>query len=222
MAVAELDEPTLAREDLRRELAAVFPGHGALHAFDDGGDRRAVILKLLSAVDHPHAGATALVFVEGALVRVLEATPARDVIDKQSFEVDALALDVVDQPLQGFPACDVEPALTFVGVGSDDIHAVDSRVGGDSVRLVFSGVALMVRGHPNVLGCADARCRQSANGFCDLDRSGHKARSSASHFQPTRNPTYCWRPRKRDPVAQLAFAFGGTEAASRADSLESS
>ena len=38
LAVAQLDQATLARKDLDRQFTAVFARHGAFHALDDGGD----------------------------------------------------------------------------------------------------------------------------------------------------------------------------------------
>ena len=84
LAEAELDQPALALEDLRGQLAAVLAGHRALHALDDRRDRAAVVLELLGAVDDADAGALADVLVVGALVGVLEAAPPADVVDEDA------------------------------------------------------------------------------------------------------------------------------------------
>ncbi len=36
LPIAQFDQPALAREDLSRQLAAVFAGHRSLDALDDG------------------------------------------------------------------------------------------------------------------------------------------------------------------------------------------
>ena len=98
--VAELDQPALAGEHLGRQLTRVLAGHRPLDTLDDGRDRRAVVGELPGAVVHGDAGALADVLVVGALVGVLEAAPAADVIDQHHLEVGAAALDVGDRPLQ--------------------------------------------------------------------------------------------------------------------------
>ena len=84
---AELDQPALTREHLGGQLAAVFAGHRALDALDDGRDRAAVILELLGAVLNADAGALADVFVVGALIGVLKPAPAADVVDQDGREI---------------------------------------------------------------------------------------------------------------------------------------
>jgi hypothetical protein len=51
------------------------------------------------------------VLVVGALVGVLEAAPAADVVDQHHLEVGAAALDVGDQPLQLVAASSRNPLL---------------------------------------------------------------------------------------------------------------
>ena len=87
LAKAQLDQPALPCEDLGGQLAAVLAGHRALDALDDGGDRAAVVLELLGAVVDVDAGPLADVLVVGALVGVLEAAPAADVVDEDGVEV---------------------------------------------------------------------------------------------------------------------------------------
>jgi hypothetical protein len=123
LAETQLDQAALAGEHLGRQLPAVFAGHGALDALDDGGHRRAVVLELLGAVGDLDAGAAADVLVIGALVGVLEPAPAADVVDQDDLEVGLAGLDVLDQLLQGDAAVDAQAALAFVGVGADDLDA---------------------------------------------------------------------------------------------------
>src|ERR1035441_10475469 len=72
----QFDKVALADKDLGRQFAAVFAGHGALYAFDDCRDRTAVILKLLGTVVDVDLGAAAEVFVVGAFISVLKASPS--------------------------------------------------------------------------------------------------------------------------------------------------
>ena len=86
---AELDQPALPCEDLGRQLAAVLAGHRPLDALDDRGAQAAVVLELLGAVVDRDAGSLADVLVVGALVGVLEAAPAADVVDEDRAEIGA-------------------------------------------------------------------------------------------------------------------------------------
>ena len=79
---AEFDQPALTGEHLRGKLAAVFPGHGALDAFDDGGDRAAIVVELLGAILDLDAGPLADELVVSAFVRILEAPPTANIVDK--------------------------------------------------------------------------------------------------------------------------------------------
>ena len=99
LAKAELDQAALAGEDLGGELAAVLTGHRTLDALDDGGDRAAVILKLLGAVLHPDPGTAADVLVVGALVGILEAAPAADIVDQDGAVVGAARPHIVQHQL---------------------------------------------------------------------------------------------------------------------------
>jgi hypothetical protein len=76
LSKAELDQTALTDEHLRRELPTVFAGHRTLDALYDGRDRTAVVLELLGAVLDRNAGALTDVLVIGALVGVLESSPA--------------------------------------------------------------------------------------------------------------------------------------------------
>ena len=58
LAVAKLNQTALPGEHLDGQFPAVFASHRALDAFDDGGDRAAIILELLGAVLDADAGAS--------------------------------------------------------------------------------------------------------------------------------------------------------------------
>ena len=147
-----LNQAALTGEHLGRQLPAVFPGHGALDAFDDGRHRRAVVLKLLGHVGDRDTFALADVFVISRLVRILEATPAADVIDQDQVEVGVAGLDIGDELLQRGAAIDGQPALALVGIGAHDLNAAPVSVFLNLVGLVMRGVLLMLGGHAHVLG----------------------------------------------------------------------
>ena len=157
LAETQFDEAALAGEHLGREFAAVFPGHRALDALDDGGDRGPVVLELLGTVDHADAGLFTHVFVMGALVGVLKAAPAADVVDQDDLEVGVLRPHVRQQALQSLASTDVEPAFAFVGVGAHDLDTMAHRVFQDFIGLVLRRVLLMLGRHAHVAGGADQR-----------------------------------------------------------------
>ncbi len=71
----------MTRKDFDRKLPAIFTGHGAFDALGDGLDSRAIVFELLSAIGNVDAGVLADVVVIGTFVRVLETSPATDVVD---------------------------------------------------------------------------------------------------------------------------------------------
>jgi hypothetical protein len=87
LTIAKFDQAALAGEHLGRQFPAVFASHRPLDAFDDGRDRRAIVLELLGAVGDLDAGAAADVLVVGALVGILEAAPAADVVDQDDLKI---------------------------------------------------------------------------------------------------------------------------------------
>src|SRR6202020_1269756 len=93
LAEAQFDQLALALEDLRRQLAAVFPAHRPLDALHDRRDGAAVILELLGAVLHDDSGPLADVLVVRALVGILKAPPTADVVGEDDPEVPLAALD---------------------------------------------------------------------------------------------------------------------------------
>tara|TARA_R100000306_G_C4296472_1_gene102856 strand:+ start:320 stop:517 length:198 start_codon:yes stop_codon:yes gene_type:complete len=60
--LAQFNHAALAGKALDRKLPTVFAGHGAFDALDDGRNRGAVILELLSIIGDVDAGALADVF----------------------------------------------------------------------------------------------------------------------------------------------------------------
>jgi hypothetical protein len=78
---SHFDQAALADKDLGREFATVFSGHGAFDALDDSGHRGAVVLELLGDIRDEDVLLLEAVFPIRGLVRVLETSPATDVID---------------------------------------------------------------------------------------------------------------------------------------------
>jgi hypothetical protein len=148
---SEFDQPALTRENFRRKLAAIFPRHGTLDALDDGRERTSVIVKLLGTVLNRDAGPLADVLVVSALVRILEASPAADIVDKNSGEVDFTGFDIGDQSLQRVAPFQAQPALAFVGIGPDDLDVTAGGEQTDDVRLILRRVSLMLCRHAYVL-----------------------------------------------------------------------
>ena len=115
LPVTEFDQPALASESLRREFPAVLASHSALNALDDRRNRGPVILELLDTVGDLDTRAPADVFVVGALVGVLKASPAANVVHQDDFEIGEATFDVLDQLLQGLTSVDAQAALAVVG-----------------------------------------------------------------------------------------------------------
>src|SRR6202030_4105331 len=118
---------------------------------DDGRRDASVILKLLGAIPDVDAGAPADVFVVGALVSILEPTPAADVVDEYGFETRRFALDIGQQLLQRIAPVDAQSAFAVVGVGPHDVEAAADGVLQYGVGLVFGRVALVLGRHANIL-----------------------------------------------------------------------
>src|SRR5690606_22983440 len=108
------DQPALPGKHLGRKLAAIFAGHGALDALDDGRDRAAIIVELLGAILHRNPGASADIFVVSALVGVLEPAPPADIIDQHQCEIGRAGLNILDQLPERIAALDLEPALASI------------------------------------------------------------------------------------------------------------
>lgn len=119
--------------------------------------------------DVPDVNAFALeeVFVIGCFVRVLKPSPAADVVHQDHLEVGGAIFDIPEQFLEGQTAADPQAAFAIVGVGVNYFNAVNTGVLADFVRLVFGGVLLVLRGHSDVFGSANAFGRFRLF-FCDL------------------------------------------------------
>src|SRR5206468_2178874 len=139
-------------EHLGGQFAAVFTGHGALDALDNGGSGAAVIFKLLGAVMHFDAGPLAQVFVIRTFIGILKATPAADIVHQHRRKVRAACLHIVDQTAQRFAPSDAEAAFALVGIGADDLKATALGVVADHVFLVGRGILLVFRAHAYILG----------------------------------------------------------------------
>ena len=61
------------------------------------------------------------------------------------------ALDVLDQPLQRIATVEAEAALSFVGIGANDLDAALGGILLHRLGLVLGRVFLMLGGHPDVL-----------------------------------------------------------------------
>src|SRR5580693_4979230 len=77
------------------------------HVRDGRGDA-SVIFELLGAIPDLDTGEPANVFVVGALVSILEPTPAADVVDEYGFETGRFALDIGQQLLQSIAPIDAQ------------------------------------------------------------------------------------------------------------------
>ena len=155
MPKAQFDQAALSSKHLGRQLPAVFASHRTFDALDDGGHRRAVVFELLGTVSDLDSGASADVFVVGALVGILKPAPAADVVDQDDLEIGFAQLHVLDQLLQRLPAVDAESALAFVGVGADDLDVAPGGVFENFVTLVLCRILLVLGGHAHVLRRAE-------------------------------------------------------------------
>ena len=138
----------------------------------------AVVLELLGAVVDGDAGALADVLVIGALVGILEAAPAADVVDEDGREVGPAGLNVIDQALERSRPVERQTALARVGVGADDLDAAPRRILADDVGLVLGRVLLVLGRHPDVLGRAHERLADFAPSPAPLSLP------SANHHRP--------------------------------------
>jgi hypothetical protein len=90
------------------------------------------------------AGLLAEELVVGALVGVLEAAPAADVVNQDELEIDAAGADVLEQPLQSLASTDVQPAFALIGVGVDDLDPMVLGIVFDTIGLVLGRILLML------------------------------------------------------------------------------
>src|ERR1017187_7638241 len=99
--------------------------------------------------------AAADVFVIGALVGILEASPAADIVDQDRAEIRWAILYIVDQLLQRIPPLNTQPAFAGVSVGSYDDHAASLGILLDHLMLVFGGILLVLGRHANVFSSSN-------------------------------------------------------------------
>lgn len=157
LAIAQADQAALAGKHLDGQLATVLARHRAFDALDDRRADAAVVLKLLRTVVDTDARLSADELIVGALIRVLEPTPAADVIDQDRAELGGAASHVGEQLLQGLPSVQGQPAPPRVLVGLDDLESAARRVLGDGFGLVLGRIPLMLRRHAHILRRADRR-----------------------------------------------------------------
>ena len=91
-----------------------------------------------------------------------------------------MLLHVVDQLLEAATAPDVQAALSFIGIGADDLHAMGVGVLLDRLGLVFGRVSLVVGGHAHVLRGADQGRRLARWFRVDVVRIHHLVDSSTA------------------------------------------
>lgn len=128
---------------------------------------------------HPNAGSFEHVFVVGAFVHILEASPPADIVDKQRGEICPPVLYIRHQLIQAFTTCNIQSASSKVRVFTNDLHLVGGSILADHLKLVLRGVLLMLGGHAHVLRCSlrKRRIRKCssrilhwfANKFCGIE-----------------------------------------------------
>ena len=112
---------------------------------------------MLGAIADLDTRAPADVFVIGALVGVLEAAPAAQIVDEEDLEVRATRPNDLEELLHRLAPLETQPALAGVVEGADDFEVVLIRVVAENVALVLERVLLLVGRHAAVLGGGDLR-----------------------------------------------------------------
>jgi hypothetical protein len=95
-----------------------------------------------------------------------------NVVDQHGAEVGVAGFCFSEQFLKPFSSGNGETTFPRIGLGFHDLHAVLCRIPGDDPGLVFSGVLLMLGGHPDILLCA----YKSQGGFgscCSMTRAAY-------------------------------------------------
>ncbi|MCY1278670.1 hypothetical protein D9M70_274030 [compost metagenome] len=133
LSIAQLDQVRLPCKHLDGQLAAVFPRHHALNAFDDAGYGGAIVDELLSTILDPHTSLPAADFIAGANVRILKTSPATDVIDQDHREVGLACINVLKQMLKGFSAVQTQPTFPCIGVHPDDVQLMRRRIDANGI-----------------------------------------------------------------------------------------
>lgn len=154
---AHLNQTALPGKHLRRQLPAVFAGHGPLYPFNNGRDRRAVVLELLGAVRNLNASPAADVLVIRALVGVLESPPSTNVVDEDDAEVCIAIDDIGNAILKCLAAVNSKTAFTLIGICADDLESAAGSVVPNPVALILGRILLVFGRHADVLRCAPGR-----------------------------------------------------------------
>ncbi|MNJ48947.1 hypothetical protein D3C77_441580 [compost metagenome] len=86
LPITQLNQARLASKHFDGKLPAVLTSHHAFHAFDDAGNRGAIIDELLGTILNPHTALSAMHFVTGTYIGILKASPPADVIHQNCRE----------------------------------------------------------------------------------------------------------------------------------------
>ena len=97
LAISHRDQSALSGEDLDRQLPAILARHHPFQGFDDMRNRAAVVLKLFSAIMNLDLRNVTASLVIRTFIRILEASPATDVIDQDHREIRSAVFDVIKQ-----------------------------------------------------------------------------------------------------------------------------
>ena len=151
LTIAKPDQTALPGEDLGGQFPAVFAGHRALHALDDCRAEASVILELFRAIVNCNPALTADELIIGAFVGILKAAPAAHIVNKHSLEVGLPRANILDQLLQCQAAFELQPALTGILIGLDDLEAAARGILRNDLCLVLGRVFLMLGRHPHIL-----------------------------------------------------------------------
>jgi hypothetical protein len=100
--------------------------------------------------------------VTRGFIRIGEPAPTAYVVDQDEVEVSVRFLDVPEQSLEAGPPLQRQPAFTGVFIGPDDLDTVIICLVRNCLGLVFGGVALVLRGHADILSSTKA----SPSGGC--------------------------------------------------------
>ena len=99
------------------------------------------------------------VFVIGALIHILKASPPADVVDKQSGEIYPLAFHVRHQLIEALAASNVQTTSSVIRVFLNNFHIVRGSVLTDHLQLIFRRILLVLSRHAHVLRCAHGKRR---------------------------------------------------------------
>lgn len=137
--------------ELGGQLATVFAGHHAFQMLDDGRNRRNVFAERFGAMDDTDPCLPAQELIVRGLVGVLKSSPPADIQDQDGVERMVDGQRIAEKLLERVPAFQGQTALSGIDVGRDNVVAVRLRILGDGVLLILGGIALVVRGHAQIL-----------------------------------------------------------------------